>query len=217
VDLAFGSRRQFRGRLQLAQGRLWLDAADLGATRAELIFDLGSLLMAEAPSNDPAERDGETSLTEQSLDWLEIRQPSQLAAHPERRYARFEVTSVMAAAVNDAHQGEPVFSPPDVVRQVRARATGQLELHGYRLPYTVAVVATFTWADPAPLGGPPGRVELATAEPIALDLLRHDVVPRNSRGDIQGNVLAELRKLPSNTVQISGHWVAELVEGHPRP
>ena len=69
---------------------------------------------------------------------------------------------------------------------------------------------TFEWPDAAEPSGPPSRVELATVEPVGVDLLGHAIVPRNARGEVLADSLAELRKLSTHPVQIGAHWVAEL-------
>jgi hypothetical protein len=220
LRLVFGPRRRAgEGQLQLVRGRLWLDASALGLTRARLTFDLSSIVVDDAARPEaPAILQSGGSLTEQSLDWLGLRDPAQLEAFPERRYAHFEVSSFAAEGSADAREGEVVPASPGVrARRVRGRATGDLELHGFRLPYTVRMAVTFSWLEPSPLEGPPGRVELTVAEPISVELLRHEVVPRTARGEIRADALAELRKLPSNTVQASGRWLAELSEQDPRP
>jgi len=219
VELTFGPRRRpVTGHLQLAQGRLWLDASELNATRAVLTFDLASLVVDEPSWPDaPVALQAAGTLTEQSLDWLEVRDPAQLAASPGRRYARFDVSSFVAGTA-EARAGQAQPSTPGArAQRVRGRATGKLELHGFRLPYTVGVVVTFSWFDPAPPDAPPGRLELAMSEPASIELLRHEVVPRTARGEIRAEALAELRKLPTNTVQVSGRWVAELVGQNQRP
>lgn len=209
AELAFGPpTRQRRGHVPLVQGRLWLDMAELGATRAVFTFDLAGLVVEGTPG--PGESllltPGRT-LTEQSLDWLQLSDPRRLAAAPERRFARFELSSFVA---DGATPGEPAAAPG--TRRVRGRATGELELQGYRLPYTVVVVATASWPEGGRSGEPPARVELAIVEPVGIDPLRHEIVPRDVGGEVRSGALSELRKLASNTVRVSGRWVAEGVE-----
>jgi hypothetical protein len=219
AELTIGPRqRRLRGHVQLARGRLWLDVNDLGATRASLTFDLASLVVDDAaPAEGPDTPPDSRTPTEQSLDWLEIRDATRLADSPLNRFGRFDLSSFVPAAGADHRSGESLPSAAGAPRRVLGRATGELELHGYRLPYTVVVAVTFNWLDPARFGGPPQRVELALAEPASVEPLRHEVVPRNARGEIQSGMLAELRKLQSNTVQISGRWVAEEVERRSHP
>jgi hypothetical protein len=219
AELSFGPRqRRLRGHVQLARGRLWVDSSDLGATRASLTFDLTSLVVeAASPSGGFDAPEDSRTPTEQSLDWLEIRDAARLADSPLNRFARFEVSSFVPANEANERFGERPAPASGAPRRLLGRATGELELHGYRLPYTVVVSVTFNWLDPARFGGPPQRIELSTAEPASIEPLRHEVVPRNARGDIQAGVLAELRKLPSNTVQVSGRWVADEVERRSHP
>jgi hypothetical protein len=105
---------------------------------------------------------------------------------------------------------------------VELRVTGDLELHGFRIPYTVPVVATFAWPAAEQPMGAPDRVEIAIAEGVGVDLLAHGIVPRNARGDVLGEALAELRKSPAQEVKVTGRWLgtrspASAAAGEPLP
>jgi hypothetical protein len=98
---------------------------------------------------------------------------------------------------------------------VRLRASGELELHGHRLPQTVSLDATFEWTSPAEPDAPPRRILLETAEPLEVDLLGFGVVPRGARGSLLADELAELQRLPWKPLQIRARWQAELAEAAP--
>jgi hypothetical protein len=196
----------------VTSGRLWVDTHDLGATRAAMTFDLASLVVDGEASESPVALSGASapSLTEQSLNWLQLGSETTIATRPELRYARFALLSLGSAGHDDAAEAPTVTAsrPGAIARRVRLRATGELELHGYRLPCTASLVATFEWAA-SELDAPPRRIELATTEPVGIDLLDHGVTPRDARGEILADSLAALRKLPRNSVQLEVRWVAE--------
>jgi hypothetical protein len=207
-----GPQRKWRGSVAVTSGELWVDAHDLEATRAALTFDLASLVVDGEASQSPVALSGSSapSLTEQSLNWLRLGNAAMSAALPELRYARFTLLSLRSANHEDAAEGPTVTAshPGAIARRIRLRATGELELHGYRLPCTASLVATFEWSA-SELDAPPQRIELTTAEPVGIDLLGHGVMPRDARGEILADSLAALRKLPRNSVQLEVRWVAE--------
>ena len=224
VELELGPPGQHAvGHVALVRGRIWVDPAALDEARAQLTFDVMTLDLGteptgaspRGPASDPR------TLTEQSLDWLEIRDPKLLAGHPEQRYADFSLLQLHSADGNDARAAPavPASRPGAAARRVRSRATGELELHGVRLPYTGSLLALFEWAD-STLAGPAQRIELSTAEAIAIDPLGHDLVPRDGRGDVSSEALALMRRQPSRAVRIGLRWTAELAhtgtDGLPR-
>jgi hypothetical protein len=217
VELAFGSRQPVvRGRVRLVRGRLWLDVRDLGAARGELIFDLATTVFdaAGAAVPEPARAPSEArTLTEQSLDWLQIGPSGVLGFRPELRFARFTLTSLVADDVARDPRASAASRSRTSDRGLRAKASGDLELHGFRLPYTVAVNIELTPQGAGTADLPPERIELVTTTPIAIDPLRHEIVPRDSRGEVQSLQLAELRKPPSNPVQVTARWVAQRTRG----
>jgi hypothetical protein len=213
AGLSFGGRqRKWRGSVAVTSGRLWVDAHELEATHAALTFDLESLVVDGEAAESPVALSGKSapSLTEQSLNWLRLGSEATIAAQPELRYARFTLLSLGSANHQDAADAPTVTAshPGAIARRMRLRATGELELHGYRLPCTASLVATFEWAA-SELDAPPRRIELATTEPVGIDLLGHGVTPRDARGEILADSLAALRKLPRNSVQLEVRWVAE--------
>jgi hypothetical protein len=210
-------QRRLEGELPLAAGRLWLDRFDLAASRAELTFDLAGLRLWDAHSNRAPEGTAGSTLTEQSLDWLQLSRDQDVRARPELRYARFTLLTIGSSSSNDLDAAPMVRSgqPAGVARRVRLRASGELELHGHRLPQTVSLEARFEWAGDAEPGAPPQRVVLETSEPLEIDLLAYGVVPRDSRGELLADGLAELRRLHWKPLQVRARWLAELAGAAP--
>jgi hypothetical protein len=210
LELSVGSRqRRVKGRVRLASGRLQLDPMDLAGTRGNLIFDLAAIQIDEPPASAPS---AEATLTEQSLRWLELADTADLAAQPQRRYARFSIQRIGALSAPSARAGQLLRSsaPGRETRRVQARATGELELHGFRLPYTLSLSATFDWPALAPRESPPSSIEITTSDPLSVNLISHEILPRDERGQVLAEVLAELRKPPANEARVSARWVATL-------
>ena len=208
LDLTSRGRRAL-GHVELVRGRLWIDAEALERARADLTFDMTTIRVSGDPPT-PSVQESRT-LTEQSLDWLEVRRPEVLAAHPEHRYAHVTVLQVRSAGGASARSGQAVgaTSPGAAARRTRLKASGELELHGVRLPYTASLVATFEWPDPS-MAGPARHIELHAAEPVVIDWLGHDLVPRDGRGDVSSDALAEMRRQPPPSARVGLRWTAEL-------
>jgi hypothetical protein len=212
-----GRQRRVDGELPIVAGRLWVDPTDVAATRAELTFDLAAIRLWDASPETAGMHADEAGLTDRSLEWLQLFLPGDVGAHPELRYARFTLLSIGSSSSSDLDAAPTVRSgqPTVVARRVRLRASGELELHGRRLPQTVSLDATFEWTAPAEPDAPPRRILLETAEPLELDLLGYGVVPRDARGSPLADELAELRRLPWKPLQIRAHWRAERAAGSP--
>jgi len=212
-----GGQRRLQGELPITSGRLWIDGADLGATRGTLTFDLTQLRWWDAGSKPPPEGATATTSTEQSLDWLQLSRSDDIQSHPELRYARFTLLTIGSSSSNDLDAAPTVRSGQSAVvaRRVRLQASGELELHGHRLPHTVSLAATFEWPAPVEPGAPPRRVRIETSEPFTVDLLGHRIVPRNARGEILADGLAELRRLSRSPVQARASWLAQLANAEP--
>jgi len=210
-------QRRLEGELPVAAGRLWLNRFDLAASRAELTFDLAALQLWDSRSNRAPEGTERSVLTEQSLDWLQLPRAQDDRARPELRYARFTLLTIGSSSSNDLDAAPTVRSgqPAGVARRVRLRASGELELHGHRLPQTVSLEARFEWEPDAAPGAPPRRVVLETSEPLEIDLLGYGVVPRDSRGELLADGLAELRRLHWKPLRVRAHWLAELAGAAP--
>lgn len=204
------NQRQARGRLGVTRGRLRVAVDNLVTARGNLTFDLAGLALDETSYTDEsADRAEPGSLTEQSLRWLEL-DSAAAPSRPDWRFAHVSLLRLGVAAIARARDGQPVPAPEGAARRVELRATGELELHGIRAPYTAALVLTFHWPESADATGPAERIELETREPVLIDLLAHRIAPRNARGEVLAESLAELQKRPAGDARISVHWTARL-------
>jgi hypothetical protein len=221
VEFRLGARAErVRGRLPVIAGGLTIDAFDLALTRGHASMDLRAIeLERDAPAgvqiamNRSAAPAG--SLTERALAWLEVSGGGGLAAigasvaRPDYRYARFALTSIGALSAPSALEGERVRSEaPRVRRRVRLAASGELELHGVRFPYTGRVDVIFEWSDASATAKNPSRIEIATREAVSIDLGAHAIVPRRSDGEVDAEALAELRKGSGQPLWVTAQWVA---------
>jgi hypothetical protein len=213
VSLALVEKRRLRleGELPVAAGHVWLDANDLASTRAEATFDLAALELWTSGSSRAPKGAAASTPTEQSLDWLQLSTEQDQRLRPELRYARFTLLAIGSSSSNDLDAAPAVRSGQSAVvaRRVRLRASGELELHGHRLPQTVSVEATFEWTAPLEPGAPPRRILLETSEPVEIDLPGYGIVPRDARGELLADGLAELRRSPRKQLQVRARWLAE--------
>jgi hypothetical protein len=123
AGLSFGGRlRKWRGSVAVTSGKLWMDAHELGATRAELTFDLGTLVVDGQASESAAALSGAhaPSLTEQSLNWLQVTSEATIATRPELRYARFTLLSLGSASHEDVTDAPAVTAsqPGAIARRI---------------------------------------------------------------------------------------------------
>ena len=215
VEFRVGPRSaRARGRLALVGGSLLVDSFDLAITRGHAVFDLRTIeLENDAPAGvrnatDPSTEAAPGSLTERALSWLELAGATPSTAHPEYRYARFSILSLGALGATSALEGERVRSEASRPRRrVRLDASGELELHGVRFPYTAPVDAIFEWDASDPAASAPSRIEIATREAVGVDLGTHAIVPRRSGGEVDAEALAELRKGSGLSLSVTAHWV----------
>ena len=191
----------------MTQGRLQLDLADLAASRGQLTFDLATLQIDRTEARDGTSA---AELTQRSHAWLEVAPKENVRLQPQLRYAHFSIHGVGGASAQSAAEGRVVKALPGQLgaRRVELRVTGELELHGFRIPYTAPVIATFHWVGSAPPAGAPDQVELSFPEGVSIDLLAHGIVPRDARGDVLADALAELRKPRAHFAQVTGSWLA---------
>lgn len=204
VRLGKPSRRA-KGRLKVAHSELLIRPDDLAATRAQLTFDLSTMrIEEEAPARAP----GALTLTEQSLQWLRVTPESKALA--ALRFARFRVTAVGELSASAVVDGRAIRrrEPGTVLRRVELRATGDLELHRYRVPYTAALTATFHLPEPARAGELPKRVDLSTREPLRIDLVEHEIVPRDAHGNQMASEVDRLRAGQGRIARVSARWTA---------
>jgi hypothetical protein len=225
VEFRIGPRAErLRGRVSVVAGGLTVDTFDLALTRGHASMDLLTLeLERDAPGNvqkatDPsaavalAVQSG--SLTERGLRWLELGDDAGngalRSARPEDRYARFALTSIGALSAPNAFDAEHVRSDaPRVRRRVRLDASGELELHKVRFPYTARVDVIFEWSDATSATAEnPSRIEIATHEAVSVDLDDHAIVPRRTSGEVDAEALAELRKGSRQPLWVTARWVA---------
>jgi hypothetical protein len=152
-------------------------------------------------------------LTARALRWLEVDDSGRLTADPGLRYARFSLLRVGSLSATAAHLGQNLErrSGGGIARRARLQVTGELELHGVRFPYTAPLAVTFEWKESPPPGAPPAELEIVSTAPIAIDLVTHGIVPRDARGEVIAEELAELRKPPANEAQVTVRWRARLV------
>ncbi len=169
----------------MATGTLQLDAASLADSRGQLTFDLGRLSMVGEDED----------YTEQSTSWLEL--SPQLGGD---RFARFHLTSLgqLTAQTPAAGHPQPAPGPGQIARRVDFSATGELLLHGVSTLYTAPLRATFHLADDP--GHALQAVVVETRSPYDVDLVVHEVKPRDAAGNV---VAAEAARLYQGRLRLA--------------
>ncbi|MEB2313135.1 MAG: hypothetical protein OZ921_18640 [Sorangiineae bacterium] len=193
-----------QGELRVARGRLTVDLLDLSKTRGTVELDVASITML----GDDAADAGVTAQRSQAAQaWLDVGADRPEAVRERLRWARFTILSIEQPSALAAHQGRVVRSPPEPrdaeprapegggadggdaappspaeIRAVDLTATGELELHGFRVRHDVRLRALFEYAARAEASAIPERLVIETRAPIVIPLQVHDIKPRNAAG-----------------------------------
>lgn len=163
---------------QGASGVIFVDPANLAATRGEVRIDLTTLKTA---TFGDAKKDA--TQTEHALNWLEV---GTLVTPEEREKYRsivFSIQSVEGLSATDLAKVAPTKDGADDVRTVTAKVKGEVLLHGKKSPRDADVSVAFR----SPTGAPadkPARVDVKTVTPFKITLADHDVKPRDNVGKI---------------------------------
>lgn len=195
-----------RGELRVARGELAVDLMDLPRTRGTVEMDLASVAM-----DGDGDAGVDIQLSQQAQGWLDVGADRPEAARERLRWARFTIRSIDHASADAAHEGRvakkgtlpalaedagDAATDTREVRSVDLDATGDLELHGFRVQRTARLRALFEYAAPAVAGARPVRILIQTRAPLVVSLAVHDIKPRDSNGVL----LAEGMKLLGSKV-----------------
>lgn len=180
-----------RGELRVARGELEVDLLDLDKTRGSVEMDLASVSI---------DGDGDAGMdvqqSQQAQAWLDVGQDRPEAARERVRWAKFTIRSIDHPSASAANEGRilkkgalPILADagdagdaPREVRSVDLVATGDLELHGFRVTRSVKLRALFEYAAPAVVGARPRKILIQTRSPFVVTLQMHDIKPRDSAG-----------------------------------
>lgn len=185
------------GTLAEVSGSIDLDPVRLENTRAHLQADLLSL------SFDGEGGESDSALAARALTWLELSPERELEARERERYATLDITAF-----------EPVALPPDVEarRSSQVVAHGELTLHRFRVPVSLELQVELGGRD----GGATDTLSIRTRRPLVVSLAAHDILPRDSRGNVLTKELATLGRDVGRDARISAELSAR-VEGSDKP
>lgn len=185
------------GALAEVSGSIELDPVHLENTRAHLQADLLSLSF-EGENGEP-----DSALVARALTWLEL-SPDRAADEREReRFAALDITAF-----------EPIALPSDAEarRSSQVVAHGELTLHRFRVPVSLELQVELGSRD----GGVTDTLSIRTRRPLVISLAAHDILPRDSRGNVLTKELATLGRDVGRDARISAELSAR-VEGSDKP
>jgi hypothetical protein len=166
-------------------GELYLDLADLSASRGLVRVDLDPLEIFQRKRASTAEELGEETKNETQNEhartWLQIAGDTPQEVRDANRYAQFNVVEVTNVSADD------VLAMEGNERVVTLSATGDLRLHGRTTRKTARLELRFQFE-----GDTPRSVAVRTLEPVNVGLAEHDVHPRSAFDRLAQSTLATL-------------------------
>lgn len=178
-----------RGAIATVSGTIDLNPAELEKTRARLEADLLSLHL----ENQSGEADA--ALLARAFTWLELDPERDREARRTERYAVLELRAL-----------ERSESGGDGAQQGRANVTAhaELTLHRFRVPVTLELEVKLDQGD----AGVEDTLSIRTLRPLVVSLASHDILPRDTRGNLLSNELASAFNEVGREARISAKLVA---------
>ncbi|MCU0674268.1 MAG: YceI family protein [Myxococcota bacterium] len=166
-------------------GELYLDLANLSASRGLVRVDLDPLEIFQRKRASTAEELGEETKNdtqnEHARTWLQIAGDTPQDVRDANRYAQFNVVEVTNVSAND------VLAMEGAERVVTLNATGDFRLHGRTTRKTARLELRFQFE-----GDAPRSVAIRTLEPVNVGLAEHEVHPRSAFDRLAEATLATL-------------------------
>ncbi len=190
---------KIRGRLPVDHGSLQIDPDDLGRTIGEVVVDLGRIELFHARAADLGAFGAEEKSAmqnEHARAWLEISNDAPSEIRRDNSLAALTITRVSSAS---GGEGEPRGG-------ARVTATGDLALHGKRLPRTMELDVRFV-VDAG--GGAPSSVVVRTIHPFSIGLAEYDIAPREAFARLASKTLDTLAPKVANEARVSVELVAK--------
>jgi polyisoprenoid-binding protein YceI len=160
-------RATVRGRLLGATGSFDYNLEDPKASSGSMRFDLTKLEIDDAAGAKSEDT------TRRALEWLELGSEVAAETREPRRFATFTFATLEGTDFHVKRSlGKPVFVEPV--------ATGELSLHGVRVPVRVPVRLEIDL--PGAADKPPSRLVIRSRKPLVVSLGVHDIRPRDARG-----------------------------------
>jgi hypothetical protein len=189
-----------------AKGTVHFDPSDLTTTRGDVLIDLGTFTTS---TFGDAEKDA--TQTKHARTWLQIDDMEKDPAVRERnRWVHFAIRSVDGLSATDLAKVAPTTVGGDDVRTVTLVAHGDIEVHS--LPSKTPKDAPLEVKFHVPAGSPPGtkptKVEIASKQPLTIELADHDIKPRDTEGILAQKAFDLLGTKVANEANVSVMLVA---------
>lgn len=217
-----GKRDELTGRARVVRGWLELDLGDLSKTRAMVEVDLSS--MEVRATDQDAGLDYQLSAS--AHDWLEIGASLPETTREANRWASFRCLRVQdvshLSAYDGERKGEPIAdagvdgssgradAAPAEQRVVSLTAIGQLEVHHYRVEWSIPLRLAFHYSGPADDTTVPPWVTIETARAGRVSRRAHDIRARDARGRDAADAGASSRFPTSDTVRVEARLTARM-------
>jgi hypothetical protein len=166
-------------------GTLRLDLSDTRRTHGRVRVDLQELVLTRQPRSASTGRlEAEPEVNDKQNEhmrlWLEISEDAPEQAREKNRQAEFEIERLDQVSL-------PRLDPAAKPSSITAIAIGRFRLRGLERTKQVPISASFDWKD-----GRLAAVTVTTLQPLAVDLLEHDVQPRQGFGRLAAKTLEAL-------------------------
>jgi hypothetical protein len=189
-----------------AKGTVHFDPSDLTMTRGDVLIDLSTLTTSTF-----GDADKDATQTKHAHTWLQIDDMEKDPAVRERnRWVHFAIRSVDGLSATDLAKVAPATVGGDDVRTVTLVAHGDIEAHS--LPSKTTRDAPLEVKFHVPAGSPPGtkptKLEIASKQPLTIQLADHDIKPRDTEGILAQKAFDLLGTKVANEANVSVMLVA---------
>jgi hypothetical protein len=176
------------------------------AAKGTVHFDLSTLTTSTF-----GDADKDATQTKHAHTWLQIDDMEKDPAVRERnRWVHFAIRSVDGLSATDLAKVAPATVGGDDVRTVTLVAHGDIEAHS--LPSKTTRDAPLEVKFHVPAGSPPGtkptKLEIASKQPLTIQLADHDIKPRDTEGILAQKAFDLLGTKVANEANVSVMLVA---------
>lgn len=179
-----------------ASGEFYVDLSDVTKSTGLVKIDLEKLVVYQQKREDENAEFGEKvksdTQNEHVMNWLEIGKDAPEAEKAKNRYIEFKVKKVETDGEKD------ITKLSGAERKVDLTVTGDFRLHQRTVEKTAKLELTVKYD-----GDKPTSVTLKSKEPIAVDMEKHDVRPREAFGKLAQATFDTLSKKVNKMPQVS--------------
>lgn len=179
-----------------ASGEFYVDLSDVTKSTGLLKIDLDKLVVYQQKRADEngefGERKKDDTQNEHVRNWLEIGSDAPADVKAKNQQIEFKITKVATAGEKD------ISKLSGAERKVTLDVTGDFRLHQRTVEKTAKLELTVKYD-----GDKATSVSVKSAEPIPVDLEKHDVRPRSAFGKIADATFDTLSKKVNKVPQVS--------------